>query len=152
MSAFRYASLASILCLLYTGIVLIVELPGYYQANHDTAVIKSAWWNLDFFTGFSMTFFAFQCQVQLLPIYSELIDPEYRRIGKVIDRAIVVDLLFYAVIAGAGYLSSFDNTAKIVLERKTLSGNPDIPCLIAVFGVMLSIGVAFPCGYNPARS
>lgn len=31
MSAFRYVSLASIGALLYTGIVLIVELPEYYR-------------------------------------------------------------------------------------------------------------------------
>ena len=132
--------------------MLIIELPSYYQANQPTAEIVASWWNLDFFTGFSTVFFAFQCQVQLLPIYSELVDPEYRRISKVIDRAIVVDFMFYLIIASAGYLSTFDETAKIVLERATLDGKPDIPCLIAVFGVMLSITVAFPCGYNPARS
>jgi len=35
MSAFRYVSLASIGALLYTGVVLLIELPTYYNANKD---------------------------------------------------------------------------------------------------------------------
>ena len=35
MSAFRYVSLASIMCLVYTGIVLLVELPAYFSYNKD---------------------------------------------------------------------------------------------------------------------
>jgi amino acid permease len=110
MSAFRYVSLASIAALLYTGIVLIVELPKYYNhfINHPKTDVRFGFFDLDMFTGCAMTFFAFQCQVQLLPIYSELVNPEYRRVIKVIDRAIAVDLFFYMTIAVAGYLSSFN--------------------------------------------
>lgn len=159
MSAFRYVSLASIGALLYTGIVLIVELPKYYSYYMEhkeeyNVQVKFGFFDLDMLTGCAMTFFAFQCQVQLLPIYSELVNPEYRRVVKVIDRAITVDLFFYATIAIAGYLSSFNNTAKIVLERKQLpddQGKPDYPILIAVIAVIGSILVAFPVAYNPFR-
>jgi hypothetical protein len=89
--------------------------------------------------------------VQLLPIYSELVNPEYRRVVKVIDRAIAVDLFFYMTIAIAGYLSSFNLTAKIVLERVNLRDGPDVPILIAVITVICSILVAFPVAYNPFR-
>lgn len=109
------------------------------------------YWNLDIFTGCSMTFFAFQCQVQLLPIYSELVQPEYRRISKVIDRAIIVDVAFYMVVAIAGYLSDFNKTATLVLERQTFNGT-DYAALIGIIGVIISISVAFPCAYNPARA
>lgn len=63
MSAFRYVSLASIGALLYTGIVLIVELPTYYNANKvkPDYEVKWAYFDFDMFTGCSMTFFAFQC-------------------------------------------------------------------------------------------
>ena len=86
-----------------------------------------------------------------MPIYAELIDPIYRRATKVINRSILIDLTFYLTIAVAGYLSSFNDTRKIVVERPTLNGKPDIPCLISIIGVMLSILVAFPCSYNPTR-
>lgn len=79
-------------------------------------------------------------------------NPEYRRVVKVIDRAIAVDLFFYMTIAVAGYLSSFNNTAKIVLERENLRApSPDIPILIAVITVIGSILVAFPVAFNPFR-
>jgi amino acid permease len=77
------------------------------------------------------------------------VNPEYRRISKVIDRAVFVDLLFYLPVAAAGFFSQFNDTAKIVLERGT---ERDIPVLIAVLGVIISILVAFPLGYNPFRS
>ena len=117
MSAFRYVSLASIGALLYTGIVLIAELHTFYTANKKKAKVEFAFIDFDLFTGCAMTFFAFQCQVQLLPIYSELVNPNYRRVVKVIDRAISIDVFFYLTIAVAGYLSSFDDTKPIVLER-----------------------------------
>ena len=63
MSAFRYVSLMSIAALLYTAIVLIVELPGFYKDNVDTAEYSPAYFDFNIFTGCSMTFFAFQCQV-----------------------------------------------------------------------------------------
>lgn len=117
MAAFRYVSLASIGALLYTAVVLIIEAPEYYRQNIDTAEISPCYIDMNLFTGASMTFFAFQCQVQLLPIYSELVNPNYKRVSKVINRAIAVDLTFYMVIALAGFFSQFDKTAKIVLER-----------------------------------
>lgn len=65
MSAFRYVSLASIGALLYTGVVLIVEVPKYFRANKqkEGVDIQFAFFDLDIFTGCAMTFFAFQCQV-----------------------------------------------------------------------------------------
>lgn len=59
MSAFRYASLASIVCLMYTAVLLIVEMPDRYRRNKPTAEIEPIYWNLDIFTGCSMTFFSF---------------------------------------------------------------------------------------------
>ena len=52
-------------------------------------------------------------------------------------------------MASAGFFSQFNETAKIVLER---GKDRDIPILIAILGVMISILVAFPLGYNPFRS
>jgi amino acid permease len=59
MSAFRYASLGSICCLLYTAILLIVEAPDRFKRNQPTADIVAFNFNMDIFTGCSMIFFAF---------------------------------------------------------------------------------------------
>jgi amino acid permease len=63
MSAFRYVSLASIGALFYTGVVLIYELPSFYKyfsIAADTEIVP-AYWDMNFFTGCSMTFFAYTC-------------------------------------------------------------------------------------------
>ena len=68
MSGFRYVSFASIIALFYTGIVLIAELPGYIHnmqsdtSGQDYTIVPWCFdWNL--FTGASLTFFAYTCQV-----------------------------------------------------------------------------------------
>ena len=122
MSGFRYISFASIFALIYTGLVLIVELPSYVSANYEHADLVPFYFDWNFFTGASLTFFSYTCQVQLFPIYSELIRPDPRRIKKVIVRSIAVDLGFYLVIAAAGYFSTYDMTPKIVLNRPLLAG------------------------------
>jgi hypothetical protein len=40
-------------------------------------------------------------------------------VAKVIDRAVFVDLFFYMIVAVAGFFSTFNKTAKIVLERNS---------------------------------
>ena len=152
MSAFRYVSIASILGLFYTGLVMGIDLPGYYQENIKTAEKAAFYFDMNMFTGCSMTFFAFQCQVQLLPIYSELVNPEYRRVKKVVERAIGVDFFFYFTIAIIGYFSTFDKTATIVLERPPIPGRgTDYPILIAIMSIIVCVLVAFPMAYSPFR-
>lgn len=65
MGAFRYLSLASIGCLMYIAILLFIEMPDRLDhslnINKEKAEIVPAYFNLDIFSGASMTFFAFQC-------------------------------------------------------------------------------------------
>ena len=61
MSAFRYVSLCSLFALLYTGVVLIVELPSYYSHFSKISTIKAAYFDLNLFTGAAMTFFSYTC-------------------------------------------------------------------------------------------
>lgn len=92
--------------------------------------------------------------MQLLPIYSELYQPNYRRVKKVINRALIVDLTFYMLIALTGFFSQFNKTAVIVLERDKLPGdnNTDYAILLAIIAVIGSILVAFPVSFNPTRT
>ena len=59
MSAFRYVSLFSIAALIYTAIVLTVELPAYYSEFSPLNNVPPAYWDWNMLTGCSMTFFAF---------------------------------------------------------------------------------------------
>jgi uncharacterized membrane protein len=59
MSAFKYGSIGSIVCLTYTAIVLLIEMPGYLNDNLDTAHYQPIFLDLNLLTGASMTFYAF---------------------------------------------------------------------------------------------
>ena len=65
MSGFRHISVVSIFALIYTGIVLIAELPEYINAYRKIPGVKIeyAWFDWNFFTGASITFFAYTCHV-----------------------------------------------------------------------------------------
>lgn len=122
MSGFRYISFASIFALFYTGVVLIIEMPEYIDIYYPISSVRPFIFDWNFFMGACITFFAYTCQVQLLPIYSELVNPEERRIKKVVWVSVVVDVAFYMIIAAAGYFSTFDYTARVVLDRVPLNG------------------------------
>ena len=155
MSGFRHISVVSIFALIYTGIVLFVELPGYahYASEHpDQFKVEYAWFDWNFFTGASITFFAYTCQVQLLPIYSELVNPNEKRIKKIISRSVFVDVIFYISIALAGYFSTYNQTPKIVLDRGSLNPGRDYAIMIAQLSIILVLFVAVPVNYNPFRN
>ena len=84
MHAFRYVSIISIIALVYTAIVMLYEVPWYFNHYYESADISPAYFDLNMFTGCSITFFAYQCQVNLLPIYSEMVNPNFQRVTKVI--------------------------------------------------------------------
>ena len=153
MSSLRYAGVASVAALSYTLLVLVVEAPWYYQANVSGATIHAFKLDANFLSGLSITFFAFTCQMSLLPIYSELVAPDYRRIKKVVYRALILDCVFYYVIASAGYFSTFNSTSPVVIERPPLEGfDPDYACLAAALAIVVVLCAAFPANYNPCRN
>ena len=153
MSSLRYAGVASVVALSYTLVVLVVEAPWYYKENSATATVHAFKLDANLLSGLSITFFAFTCQMSLLPIYSELVAPNYRRIRKVVHRALILDCVFYYIIACAGYFSTFNATSPVVIERAPLPGfDPDYACLAAALAIVVVLCAAFPANYNPCRN
>lgn len=100
-----------------------------------------------------MSFFAFTCQMQMLPIYSELVRPSYKRIEKVVKRSLTIDFIFYAMMCSAGYWSTYNYTPQLVVTRPPLPGfDPDYCMLVASAALCLVLFAAFPCNYNPWRN
>ena len=89
MSSLTFAGILSVIAITYTLIVLLIETPFYWKENRNKPeTVMYAFkmdWNL--LTSCSLVFFAYTCQLSLLPVYSELVKPNYRRIKKVVDRA-----------------------------------------------------------------
>ena len=155
MSSLAFAGVASLGALTYTLIVLIVETPFYYKENKNKpwVDIKPVILDWNFPTSCSLVFFAYTCQMSLLPIYSELVAPNYRRIKKVVNRSLAIDAFFYYLIASAGFFSMFNATSDVVLERPPLpSFDPDYFTLAAAVAICVVLFVAFPMNYNPCRN
>ena len=87
-----------------------------------------------------------------MPIYSELINPNERRIMKVISLSILTCLGFFLTIASAGYFSMFDETNDIVLDRPAIGGGRDYAILFSVLSIIVVLCVAVPVNYNPLRN
>jgi len=62
-----------------------------------------------------------------LPVYSELVNPDVKKIKTVIAWAMMTDYFFYTFIAIVGYLSTFNLTNNIVTERTPLNGKDGLP-------------------------
>ena len=107
MSSLAFAGVFSVAALTYTLFVLVIETPFYYKEWKDKPLIEARAFILDWniFTSCSLIFFAYTCQMSIMPVYSELVRPNYRRIKTVITRALLTDFVFYLLIANAGYFS-----------------------------------------------
>jgi len=155
MSALAFAGVLSVASLTYTLLVLVVETPFYWREyrNAPTTELKSFELDWNFLTSFSLVVFAYTCQMSLMPVYSELVKPNYQRISKIVHRALFVDAIFYYTIACAGYFSMFNYTSDVVIERPALSGfDPDYFSLIAAVAICVVLFAAFPSNYNPCRN
>jgi hypothetical protein len=81
-----------------------------------------------------------------------LINPNLRRIKKVITRSVAVDVAFYLTIALSGYFSTLNHTNHIVLERQPVDGGKDYAILISMVTIIIVLFVAVPVNYNPFRN
>ena len=62
-------------------------------------------------------------------------------------------MFFYAIMACAGYFSTFNYTNSIVLEREALPGmEPDYFMLVAACSICLVMFASLPVNYNPWRN
>ena len=89
----------------------------------------------------------------MLPVYSELVKPNFRRIKKVVDRAQSFHMVFYLLIASAGYFSTFNATSDVVIQRDPLPNySPDYTMLASAIGICIVLFAAFPQVYSPCRN
>ena len=154
MSSLALAGVVAIGSLVYTLVVLLVETPFYYPVYKDKPLAAPEPFILDWniFQSCALVFFAYTCQMNLFPIYSELVKPDQRRINKVIYRSLLVDFVFYVLIGGAGYLSTLNYTSDVVIIREPLPGfDPDYCVIISAVAICLVLITSVPTNYNPGR-
>lgn len=128
-----------------------IELPSYYDHFSKISPVRAFYIDSNFFSGCSITFFSFTCQASILPIYSELVNPNERRMMKVIGRSVLVDCVFYCAIALVGYFSTLDFTPDLVIARPSLNGK-DYWMTVSCLAVILVVLVSSPANYFPFKN
>jgi len=64
----------------------------------------------------------------------------------------MLDMAFYLMIGGAGYMSQFNYTSQIVVERPPLNGHQiDYFMLVAALGIALIMVMSVPVNHHPFR-
>lgn len=153
MSGFNKISIFSLIAIFYTMVMLLVQLPEYYQVNYQENRVNFASLNVSFFECAAIILFAYTCHPTVIPIYRELNRPTVKRIDKAINVSMSMVISFYLIISLAGYFSTFDLTNPIVLQRKPIDGTEyNIPNIVAIAAIIIVLFICIPITYNPMRT
>lgn len=102
--------------------------------------------DLLFFPCFAGIFYSFGTPVGCLPIYRDLSNKTIKRIRKVFNRSIGLEVIMYIIITYSGYFSQTVNTPKIIIDRKSIFNN-DIVMTLGKIGFFITITVAYIVNY-----
>jgi len=101
-------------------------------------------WNI--FRAFSITVFAYNCHLNVVPVASSLVAPSNLRIRKISFRATFSQFAFYTLIAAGGYMSFLGSTDQDLLKSY---GGSNVAALCARLLLSLAIIVGIPTNVNP---
>ena len=162
VSKMRIPSLIGVLALVYSIIVVVVESFFFLFNEHKNKVGDMNWINITnafsykdgipFFGGISTVFYLYSCHAGAFPVYKSLRNNTTRRIKKVFQRSILLDVCIYFFIAAASFLTSPFKEIEIILYRENLSGfKKDFFILIAKIGMIFNLFFSTPANYAALR-
>ena len=162
VSKMRIPSLIGVLALVYSIIVVVVESFFFLFNEHKSKVGDMNWINITrafsykegipFFGGISTVFYLYSCHAGAFPVYKTLRNNTTRRIKKVFQRSILLDVCIYFFIAAASFLTSPFKEIEIILYRENLSGfKNDFFILIAKIGMIFNLFFSTPANYAALR-
>ena len=162
VSKMRIPSLIGVLALVYSIIVVVVESFFFLFNEHKSKVGDMNWINITnafsykdgipFFGGISTVFYLYSCHAGAFPVYKSLRNNTTRRIKKVFQRSILLDVCIYFFIAAASFLTSPFKEIEIILYRENLSGfKKDFFILIAKIGMIFNLFFSTPANYAALR-
>ena len=162
VSKMRIPSLIGVLALIYSILVVVVESFFFIFNEHKSKAGDMNWINITkafsykdgipFFGGISTVFYLYSCHAGAFPVYKSLRNNTTRRIKKVFQRSILLDVCIYFFIAAASFLTCPFKEIEIILYRENLSGfKKDILILIAKIGMIFNLFFSTPANYAALR-
>jgi amino acid permease len=149
LSALRFVAPVSIVALLYMSAVVTGKAPGLFKDHKgDSHYGDPALFRLDanFPQAFALCVFAFNCHLNVVPVAGALLRPTKARIKKVALVVNIVQILFYALIGCAGYLSFLEKTPQDILKLYSATDPLVAGGRVMLTGTML---VAIPMNLVP---
>ena len=162
ISKMRIPSLIGVLALVYSIIVVVVESFFYLFNEHWDERNEMNWYNpkrafsyeegIPFFGGLSTVFYLYSCHAGAFPVYKSLRNNTTRRIKKVFQRSILLDICIYFCIAAASFLTEPFDKIDIILYRDNLKNfQKDYFILIAKIGIIFNLFFSTPANYAALR-
>ena len=96
-------------------------------------------------------FYAYACHVGAFPVFESLYRPTRKRVRKLLNRAIAIDIICYLIIGVAGYLTQPDKTPDLIIERNNIKDRDWLMSLGNLF-FMFALIAKIWLNYNAQRS
>ena len=159
ISHMRYYSTFGILSLFLLVIIVIIEMPFFYQHNVIEEGQKINYMDLkpgfgkdmQFLRAISTIIYAFACHVGVYPVLNSLHNPTRKRVQQVFWRATILDVVCYFIIGYSGYLTQPKNTPDLILERNKIFKS-DIFMTIGQMFFIFTLVTKVSANYNGLRT
>lgn len=147
LGALRYASLFGVGAIVFlVGATVVESLRNF--GLHNGAELFKVPTGTELLTAMPIVFFAFNCQVNIFSIYTELQRPSIAHMSRVVRWAMATCFLLYFTIGFFGYAQFGENTQANVLYNFDLS----VPALVVAQAfVGVAVTLAYPLNIVPAR-
>ncbi len=104
--------------LLYTVLVSIIEFPFYFRQNFSPEKVKFYEFDWPIVKVMCMYFFAFTNHNAILHVIADLNQPTEKTGNEIVRYAFTIEFIVYLTVSITGYLSTFDNTNEIFIDRE----------------------------------
>jgi amino acid permease len=153
VSTLQYASIAGTVALLYSILVIVVEMPFYFsnylKEGNTVPLFKPISWN--YLDTFSTFMFGFAAHNGIFQVFHELKRPTEERYHKILLRSFILEIALYLSISYGGYFSTFEKTKGVFLLREDLPGFQDYFIKIAKITLFICLHCTMAINYNIMR-
>ena len=159
VSKMRYASTFGMFSLFILIFIIVVECPFFIKENivknkqplNYYDILPGLKGNMKLLQSIVTLFYAYACHVGAFPVFESLYNPTKKRIDKLLNRAISIDIICYLIIGAAGYLSQPLKTPDLIIERDKIFSS-DWLMTLGNFFFMFTLIAKICVNYNAQRS
>jgi len=159
VSKMRYASTFGMISLFILIFIIVVECPFFIKENivkkkqslNYYDILPGLKGNMKLLQSIVTLFYAYACHVGAFPVFESLHKPTQKRVNKLLNRAITIDIVCYLIIGAAGYLSQPLSTPDLIIERDKIFSS-DWLMTLGNFFFMFTLIAKICVNYNAQRS